>query len=246
MAKNESKFRKKKLGFTALPNHVLFDTKLDEDSVFLYAMIQYHITIPEFDLYKSYLVKLCKERNIGQRKFERMWKNLKDVGYLKQYKMNGKGGEWFYEYELLDYPETVDIVEESPDMQNVHVVKNSDDHTLHNADVQNGDVVIGDVENVGTINKTILNNNISNNIIKTTTTSTSDIDYAIQSYVDNYGCKPNPAQIRDMEKWIIDIGIYDVESAICNAAIKGKEYDYARGIMRKVWMEANKNKAHTD
>lgn len=240
MAKNESKFRKKKLGFTALPNHVLFDTNLDEDSVFLYAMIQYHITLPNFDLYKSYLVRICKDRNIGQRKFERMWKNLKTVGYLKQYKMKGEGGEWFYEYELLDFPETVGNTEVSPDMQNVHVAEKSSDHPLQNVDVQNRDVVTGDVVNVGAINKTILNNTISNKIINTTTTSNSDIESATRTYVDNYGDNPNPAQVRDMSKWIDDIGLYDVECAICNAAIKGKEYDYARGIMRKVWMEANK------
>ena len=46
-------------------------------------------------------MSLSKE---GERAFDSTWKELKDAGYLKQYRLKGEGGKWVYEYELLIEP----------------------------------------------------------------------------------------------------------------------------------------------
>ena len=56
----------------------------------LYSLIQSYITIPNFVLYKDYLMKQCKE---GRDAFNSTWKELKDAGYLIQYKERGEK-EW--------------------------------------------------------------------------------------------------------------------------------------------------------
>lgn len=60
--------------------------------------------IPDFVLYKSFLAKKVPE---GERAFESMWKELKEKGYLKQYKIKDPNNSRFtYQYELLEVPDT--------------------------------------------------------------------------------------------------------------------------------------------
>lgn len=73
------KFRNKKATFTAASNVMLFDERLDMDTKILHNMINYYISIPDFTLYKGYLQKVT---DLGQKAFNRMWKQLKETGYL--------------------------------------------------------------------------------------------------------------------------------------------------------------------
>ena len=57
------------------------------------------ITIENFTLYKATLIKQCAE---GKKAFESAWNELKDKGYLFQYKLKSLNGHFYYEYDLLD------------------------------------------------------------------------------------------------------------------------------------------------
>lgn len=96
------RFRKKKPSFSMIPNEIIRNENISLRAKGLYSLIQSYITMEEFTLYKSFLVRKCKE---GKAAFDTAWKELKETGYLKQYKMNSESG-FYYEYELLDSPDT--------------------------------------------------------------------------------------------------------------------------------------------
>lgn len=102
MSENGS-FRNKKSYFTQVSNDALRDKTLSLKAKGLYALIQSYITIPGFTLYKNTLKKECKE---GEKAFEATWKELKDKGYLIQYKFKNRDGTFKYEYDLLDVCQT--------------------------------------------------------------------------------------------------------------------------------------------
>ncbi|MBA4509774.1 DnaD domain protein [Clostridium sporogenes] len=107
MEHKNGRFRKKKVYFTQVSNNALRDNSISLKAKGLYALIQSYITLEDFTLYKNYLKKQCKE---GEKAFESAWKELKDAGYLIQYRLqddtldenNKKKMTFFYEYELLD------------------------------------------------------------------------------------------------------------------------------------------------
>jgi hypothetical protein len=94
--------------FTMVCNTVIEDKNLSMKAKGLYLIIKHYITIPNFILNKGYLMSLSKE---GERAFDSTWKELKDAGYLKQYRLKGNGGKWVYEYELLHLPQ-IEVVRE--------------------------------------------------------------------------------------------------------------------------------------
>jgi hypothetical protein len=92
-------FRKKKTYFSQVSNEALRDNTLSLKAKGLYALIQSYITIENFTLYKATLEKQCVE---GSSAFNSAWKELKDKGYLTQYKTRTEKGGYSYEYDLLD------------------------------------------------------------------------------------------------------------------------------------------------
>lgn len=98
-------FRRTQDPFTMVNNTVIEDKNLSMKAKGLYLIIKHYITIPNFTLNKSYLMSLSKE---GERAFESGWKELKDAGYLIQYRLKGEDGKWVYEYELLHTPRKVE------------------------------------------------------------------------------------------------------------------------------------------
>lgn len=101
MEENQSgSFRSKRFNFAPVSNSALKDPRLTLKAKGLYALIQSYITIPNFELKKAWLKGFCRE---GEKAFDAAWKELKDCGYLKQYRIpNGKNDTFRYEYELLD------------------------------------------------------------------------------------------------------------------------------------------------
>lgn len=109
------KFRKKRKSFAQVSNYALMDKNLSLKAKGLYAMIESYISIPDFTLYKDFLIKNSSD---GERSFDSAWKELKEAGYLKVFKMqaskqssqDNKGTQqvkgFYYEYLLLDEPET--------------------------------------------------------------------------------------------------------------------------------------------
>jgi hypothetical protein len=82
-------------------NSVIEDRNLSLKAKGLYLMIKHYITIPGFVLNKGYLQSISTD---GERSFESGWKELKEAGYLIQYRLKGSDGKWVYEYELLHEP----------------------------------------------------------------------------------------------------------------------------------------------
>lgn len=96
----DGKFRKKE-SFTMVYNTLLHDNSISMRAKGLYAIIQSYITIPNFVLYKSFLISNATE---GTTAFNSAWNELKEKGYLKQFKMRTENG-FTYQYELLDKPD---------------------------------------------------------------------------------------------------------------------------------------------
>lgn len=107
MSNEGGRFRKKKSNFSMVSNVAIWDENISLKAKGLYTLIQSYITIENFILYKDFLQSKCKE---GRESFNSAWKELKNSGYLVQYKMRDSQTKQFYwEYELLDevepYPE---------------------------------------------------------------------------------------------------------------------------------------------
>lgn len=99
-------FKQKKCNFLIpnIPIQVLRDNNLSRKAKGLYVEIYSYITIPNFKLNKSYLMKQGIE---GETAFNSMWNELKEKGYLKQYiiRSANSGNGFIYEYDLLDKPD---------------------------------------------------------------------------------------------------------------------------------------------
>ena len=103
MSKIQDGCFRNKTAFVPIPQVVAKDKELSLKGKGLYLLIQSYITIPNFKLYKSFLMSNCLE---GQSSFNSAWNELKEKGYLKIYKIakaDTKG--FYYEYELLDAAE---------------------------------------------------------------------------------------------------------------------------------------------
>ena len=113
--RNSGTFRKKKIYFSQVSNEALRDENLSLKAKGLYALIQSYITIENFILYKETLKSACRD---GRDSFNSAWKELKDQGYLKQYKMQDEKGKIYYEYDLLDVPKKELIIVKNDDKTN--------------------------------------------------------------------------------------------------------------------------------
>ncbi len=90
--------------FCSVSNSVAQDKNLSLKTKGLYLLIQSCIESPEFDFshYKPALEAKCKE---GSKAFDSAWRELKQAGYLKQYRIAHGSGEskgFHYKYELLN------------------------------------------------------------------------------------------------------------------------------------------------
>lgn len=117
MENTGGRFRKKRNNFSMVSNHIIRDNTVSLKAKGLYALIQSYITIEDFTLYKGFLQSKCCE---GKKAFDSAWKELKDVGYLVQYRMQDPTTKQiFWEYELLDE------LPEKPYTQNGGMASNS-------------------------------------------------------------------------------------------------------------------------
>jgi len=99
---NTGGFLKKRYNFSQVSNMALDDESMSIDARGLYSVIQRWITYYENNrLDKTFLRKKCAT---GEVKFDRMWKELKKFGYLKQYKISAGKNKFIYVYDLLDKP----------------------------------------------------------------------------------------------------------------------------------------------
>ena len=122
----------------------------------LYALIQSYITLENFTLYKGFLQSKCIE---GERAFDSAWRELKEKGYLVQYKLKDESNRYFYEYELLDEPKPY------PQNDGVEISEKPPPHFVgvQNEEIQSEAVQTVDDSNIlesNTLKSNILSNHI--------------------------------------------------------------------------------------
>lgn len=164
MDEQGGRFRQKKVNFSMVPNEIIRDENISLKAKGLYALIQSYITLDNFILYKGFLQSHCRE---GKKAFESAWKELKDTGYLLQYRMQNAQNQFYYEYELVDsvpkkpVPQKVvygkGVLPEKGSIQNGHGLSGSQSD-------------VGSTQNVGNIPipneiKLYQNNTVSNHIV---------------------------------------------------------------------------------
>lgn len=240
MKTETGRFRYKKVSFTATSNKVLFDTNLDMDTKTLHNMITYYISIPEFTLYKAHLQK---QSGAGQRAFNRMWKQLKDNGYLVQYKFKDEKGTFFYEYELFDEPT-------APQVQTVYMEQEQEG----NPEVRYAHVGDAGMDNAvdgyrTSINKTIKNKILSNKtinkqqqpkqeVVVVNDAHLSQIDTElINEFKQAFSRKPSPKVQEAIRGYLNRFEKDVVLHAINIAGNKNKGWDYCQGILKRWWQE---------
>lgn len=196
-SKNNNKngvFRKKRVYFTQVSNNALRDNTLSLKAKGLYALIQSYLTIEDFTLYKKFLFSNCQE---GESAFENAWKELKNKGYLIQYRLQDPETKCFYyEYELLD-EKNVELAKEIHSKQNrkskeekthTHKTTGMDKKTKKTSKAITqkigGMAFRGDGKD-GVYNNTIKNNTIKNNTNISISTSTENFETIKQLFEDS-------------------------------------------------------------
>lgn len=227
--KQNGKFRKKRVHFAQVSNIALRDKNLSLKAKGLYSLIQSYITLEDFELYKWYLMSLCKE---GRDAFNSAWIELKENGYLKHYRVRGEDGRFYYEYDLLDEPDLSDInIDESDDSESEtsEPAENKDfsPHTENPSPVksvpekpvpENPSPVNSVPENRGLYNNTDFINIIKNNIGGNNTQSVSQSGDGLQHIGQTDILKSLSQKIKDNDPKIQDETMEEIKERI--------EYDY--------------------
>lgn len=160
METSGGRFRKKRTNFSMVSNNIIRDDTVSLKAKGLYALIQSYITIEDFTLYKGFLQSKCCE---GKKAFDSAWKELKETGYLVQYRMQDQTTKQiFWEYELLDE------LPEKPHTQNGGMAPTSHipqrDSMAHGIDGDRDDMAFGGTNNISKLN-TDYKEYVSNHII---------------------------------------------------------------------------------
>lgn len=149
------KFRKKKVNFSMISNEIIRDDTVSLKTKGLYALIQSYITMDDFTLYKGFLMSKCPE---GRSSFDSAWNQLKQSGYLIQYRMKDEKNHFYYEYELLDVPVHQNVTPEKTGTSVVSVCDSSD-CVVHKVDDTQNDAIYKTLQN-----NTVQNNTVSSHI----------------------------------------------------------------------------------
>lgn len=97
-------FIRKRYNFSQVSNYILDDENIPIETRGLYVIIQRWITYYENGHISKEFIR--KKSSVGIDKFDRMWKELKVLGYLKQYRIASGKNKFIYVYDLLDQPDT--------------------------------------------------------------------------------------------------------------------------------------------
>jgi len=170
--KRSGKIRKKRTYYAQVSNVALRDETMSLKAKGLLALIESYLSLDNFILYRDFLISKSLD---GETAFRGAWKELKEHGYLIQYKLKDNDTrQFYYEYEICDNPQ----VENQPMGVNTTQV--------HNPHVENPQVDFVHLDNPHVeephdglptslepplYNNNVLNNNIYINIIRT------NIDY---------------------------------------------------------------------
>ena len=101
MSKVNHGFRKGKSGeFAYVSNDVLKNEKLSLEAKGLYAYIQSYVCGSDIELSKQFLLKNCID---DEEVLNKSWSELKEAGFIKEYKVIKENGEVVEEYEIVDF-----------------------------------------------------------------------------------------------------------------------------------------------
>ncbi len=207
--KKSGVIRKKRTYYAQVSNVALRDETLSLKAKGLLAIIESYLTLDGFTLYKDFLLSKSTD---GETSFRGAWKELKDHGYLIQYKFKDQETKrFYYEYEVCDDPHV--------DFQHVDSGKPDADFP-HVAFPPDGSSTSGKSP---MYNNTIYNNNLYINTIHT------NINY------DPVFINSNDKEMVDN---IVDIMIDVLCSDINNILINGNNtpIDIVKSIFLKVNM----------
>lgn len=141
-------FRRRRVSFSQIPNTLIDDMEISNIAKMLYIVICRWIDAPDYQIYKG---TLRKQMGIGSNNtFDKYWKELKDKGYLVQYKMQNEKGIYYYEYELIDTPDPIHTPK-------IEVRKKAKNHTPKNEVVDNrGSGKLGSIHYTKELNTNLL------------------------------------------------------------------------------------------
>ena len=101
--KRSGKIRRKRTYYAQVSNVALRDETMSLKAKGLLALIESYLSLENFILYKDFLMSKSLD---GETAFRGAWKELKEHGYLIQYKLKDNNTKHFYyEYEICDNPQ---------------------------------------------------------------------------------------------------------------------------------------------
>lgn len=213
-------FRKKKTSFAQVSNVALRDETLSLKAKGLLALIESYLSLDNFVLYKQFLINKSKD---GETAFRSAWKELKDKGYLIQYKLKDEDTkQFYYEYEVCDDPHVenppVAIKYIAPYVENPHVETQSSGLSTSSVSTR---------QETNLYNNTLTSNIINNNTIYNTILT--NIDY-IPVFVNS----PDKELVDNIVDIMIDVLTNNYESIkINNGEIRIENF---RTLLMKVNM----------
>lgn len=218
------KIRKKRSYYAQVSNVALRDETLSLKAKGLLALIESYLSLDNFTLYKNFLISKSAD---GETAFRGAWKELKEHGYLIQYKLkDNMTKQFYYEYEICDNPQVenqhmANSIQEvcNPQVENPHVAYVHIDKPLV-ANLNNG---YSTSAKAPLYNNNVLNNNLYINIIQT------NIDY-------------NPVFVNSLDKNLVD-NIVDIMSEVLSSNIQSMRingvdisFEQLKSILLKVNM----------
>ena len=219
-------FRKKKTSFVQVSNVALRDETLSLKAKGLLALIESYLSLDNFVLYKQFLINKSKD---GETAFRSAWKELKDKGYLIQYKLqNEETKQFYYEYEVCDNPHVG-----NPPVANKPIVPCDEEPYVENPLVESPNSSfstssISTNRETNLYNNNINNNTINNNILYINTIQTN-IDYD-PAFVNS----PDKELVDNIVDIMVDVLVNNYESIkINNGEI---QIEYLRELLLKVNM----------
>ena len=223
--KRSGKIRKKRTYYAQVSNVALRDETMSLKAKGLLALIESYLSLDNFILYKDFLLSKSLD---GETAFRGAWKELKEHGYLIQYKLkDNETKQFYYEYEICDDPQVenqhmdVNITQVCiPQVENPQVASTHLDKPLveepHDSSTTSLEPPL--------YNNNILNNNIYINIIRT------NIDY-------------DPVFVNSLDKNLVD-NIVDIMDEVLYSNIefvKINGIDVPSAKLKSLFLKVNMN-----
>lgn len=223
--KRSGKIRKKRTYFAQVSNVALRDETMSLKAKGLLALIESYLSLENFVLYKDFLMSKSLD---GETAFRGAWKELKEHGYLIQYKLkDNETKQFYYEYEICDNPQVENhhmVIDTSqvctPQVENPHVAFKHLDKPL----VEEPYNRLSTSPESPLYNNNVLNNNLYINIIRT------NIDY-------------NPVFVSSIDKTLVD-NIVDIMDEVLSSSaqsIKINGIDISISKLKSLFLKVNMN-----